>query len=105
MDELKKAWNNRKAGTYFTTGKIIEINLEHVKKLDDSKKIQGHKISKQTKLSDRNLVIELAFTNWGFDPVKKTFAYEVEFTKDPSLVVKRFDILDQQEPMSQIVRL
>ena len=31
LDELKKAWNNRKAGTYFTTGKIIEINLEHVK--------------------------------------------------------------------------
>ena len=95
---LKKAWEDRGADTCLTTGKIIDINLEHSKKLEESGKIEGHEISKQTRISDRNLVIESAFTNWGFDPVKKTLSHPVEFTKDPSVVFKRFEILVVQGP-------
>ena len=38
VTELKKAWEDREAGSYYTPAKIIEMNLEHCKKLDETGK-------------------------------------------------------------------
>ena len=89
--------------TFLPPAKIIEINLAHQAKLEDKGKF--HDISRQTKISERNLILESGYANFGFDPTTKKFTYQVSFTKDPSMVYKRFEVITEVEPNSQSVNV
>ena len=103
INQLKKEWEDRAASTFLPPAKIIEINLAHQAKLEDKGKF--HDISRQAKISERNLILESGFTNFGFDPTTKKFTYQVAFSKDPSMVYKRFEVITEVEPNSQSVNI
>ena len=56
-------------------------------------------------MSEKNLILESGFANFGFDPTTKTFSYKVSFTKDPSVVFRRFETITEVEPNSQSVNI
>ena len=72
--------------SFFPPSKVIEINLEHYVRVEEKGKFND--IAKQTKISEKKLILESGYSNFGFDPQKKTFSIEVAFTKDPSVVIK-----------------
>ena len=103
VQELKKEWEDRGSSTFFPPSKIIEINLAHYVKLEEKGKFND--IARQTKISERNLILESGYTNFGFNPTTKTFSYEVSFTKDPSVVYRRLEVITEVEPNSQSVNI
>ena len=62
-------------------------------------------VARQTKLSEKNLILESGFANYGFDPTTRKFSYLVSFTKDPSVVFRRFETITEVEPNSQSVNI
>ena len=56
VQELKKECEDRGSSTFFPPSKIIEINLAHYVKLE--KKGKFNNIARQTKISERNLILE-----------------------------------------------
>ena len=74
----------------------MTINLAHYVKLEEKGKFND--IARQTKISEKNLILESGYTT-------KTFSYEVSFTKDPSVVYRRFEVITEVEPKSQSVNI
>ena len=95
--------DGRGSAAFFPPSKIIEINLAHYVKLEEKGKFND--IALQTKISEKNLILESGFTNYGFDPTTKTFSYEVSFTKDPFVVYRRFEIITEVEQNCESVNI
>ena len=90
---------NRGTATFFPPSKIFEINLGHFIKLEEKGKFDS--VAKQSKLSEKNLILETGNANFGFDPTTRKFSYLVAFNKDPSVVFRRFEKITEVEPNSQ----
>ena len=84
IQQLRNQWDDRGTTAFFPPLKIIEINLAHYVKVEDKGKFDS--VARQTKLSEKNLILESGFANFGFDPTTKTFSYQVSFTKDMSVI-------------------
>ena len=103
IQQLRNQWDDRGTAAFFPPSKIIEINLAHYVKLEDKGKFDN--VARQTKLSEKNLILESGFANFGFDPTTKTFSYQVSFTKDPLVVFRRIETITEVEPNSQSVNI
>ena len=84
IKELRDLWLNRGTANYLPAATIYEINLTHATKLEDKHKFDIS--TKQAKLSEKNLILEISFTNFGFNPTTRKFDYKVAFNRDPSVL-------------------
>ena len=103
IKELRDLWLNRGTANYLPAATIYEINLSHATKLEDKNKFDIS--TKQAKLSEKNLILEISFSNFGFDPTTRKFDYKVAFNRDPSVLFRRFDTLTVVEPNSLSVNI
>ena len=103
INELRDLWLNRGTANYLPASTIYEINLSHVTKMEEKNKFDIS--TKQAKLSEKNLILEVSFSNFGFDPTTRKFSYKVAFNRDPSVIFKRFDTLTVVEPNSLSVNI
>ena len=103
IKELRELWLNRGTSNFLPAATIYEINLSHATKLEDKQKFDL--ASRQAKLSEKNLILEISFTNYGFNPTTRKFDYKVAFNKDPSVLFRRFDTLTVIEPNSLSVNI
>ena len=103
IKELRELWLNRGTSNFLPAATIYEINLSHATKLEDKQKFDL--ASKQAKLSEKNLILEISFTNYGFNPTTRKFDYKVAFNRDPSVLFRRFDTLTVIEPNSLSVNI
>ena len=103
IKELRELWLNRGTSNFLPAATIYEINLSHATKLEDKQKFDL--ASKQAKLSEKNLILEVSFTSYGFNPTTRKFDYKVAFNRDPSVLFRRFDTLTVIEPNSLSVNL
>ena len=103
IKELRELWKDRGTSNFMPAATIYEINLSHATKLEDKQKFDL--ASKQAKLSEKNLILEVSFTSFGFNPTTRKFDYKVAFNRDPSVLFRRFDTLTVIEPNSLSVNL
>ena len=101
IQQLGNQWVNRGMATFFPPSKIFEINLAHFVKLEEKGKFDS--VARQSKLSEKNLILETGYANYGFDPTTRKFSYLVSFNKDPSLVFGRFETITEVDPNNQSV--
>ena len=88
---------------FLPPSKIFEINLAHFVKLEEKGKFDS--VARQSKLSEKNLILETGYANYGFDPTTRKFSYLVSFNKDPSLVFGRFETITEVDPNNQSVNI
>ena len=103
INELRDLWLNRGTANYLPSSTIYEINLSHVTKLEERNKFDTD--IKQAKLSEKNLILETGYSNFGFDPTTRKFTYLVAFNPDPSVIFKRFDTITIVKPNSNSVNI
>ena len=103
IKELRDLWLNRGTANYLPAATIYEINLSHATKMEEKNKFDVS--TKQAKLSEKNLILEVSFSNFGFDPTTRKFSYKVAFNRDPSVLFRRFDTLTVVEPNSLSVNI
>ena len=100
---MRDLWLNRGTANYLPSSTIYEIYLSHVTKLEERNKFDTG--TKQAKLSEKNLILEVSYSNFGFDPTTRKFTYQVAFNRDPSVIFKRFDTITIVEPNSNSVNI
>ena len=103
IQQLRNQWDNRGTVSFFPPSTIFVINLAHYVKLEEKGNFDS--VARQTKLSEKNLILESGFANFGFDPTTRKFSYQVSFTKDPSVGFRRFETITKVEPNSQSVNI
>ena len=103
IKELRELWRDRGTSNFLPAATIYEMNLSHATKLEDKQKFDL--AAKQAKLSEKNLILEISLTNYGFNPTTRKFDYKVAFNKDPSVLFRRFDTLTVIEPNSLSVNI
>ena len=94
---------NRGTANYLPPSTIYEINLGHIAKLEERGKFDSG--TRQSKLSEKNLILKTGYSNFGFDPTTRKFSYLVAFNRDPSLIFKRFENITIVEPNSASVNI
>ena len=84
INELRDLWLNRGTANYLPSSTIYEINLSHVTKLEERNKFDTG--TKQAKLSEKNLILEVSYSNFGFDPTTRKFVIPVSSSRDLTLL-------------------
>ena len=91
LNELRDLFHDRGHESYFEPNEIIESVIEQRRKITDVKLYS--QVMDGSKLSEKNLIVEVSRASFGFNAATGKFDQKVVWSKDISLLFRKFDNL------------
>ena len=88
--------------SYFEPNEIIESVIEQGRKINEVKVYS--QVMDGSKLSEKNLIVEEARASFGYNPATGKFDQQVVWSKDVSLLFRRFEnLVDFEQKTSSFI--
>ena len=103
LDELRDLFHDRGHESYFEPNEIIESVIEQRRQINEVKLYS--QVMDESKLSEKNLIVEVSGANFGFNAATGKFDQKVVWSKDVSLLFRKFENLVDYEQNSGSVNI
>lgn len=103
LNELRELFLNRGHLSYFEPNEIIESVIEQKRKITEVKLYS--QVMDSSKLSEKNLIVEVSGASFGYNSATGKFDQKVVWSKDISLLFRKFDNLVDCEQNSGSVNI